>query len=246
MMFEDEKVEFKEIFVPDIYKEVIAFANTDGGVILVGVNDNGEKVGLDDIDDTYTRITNGIRDAILPDVTMFIKYSLEKGEIIRIEIGEGAYKPYYLKSKGLKPSGVYVRQGASSAPASQDQIRQMIKYADGDVFEKLRSLNQELTFQYAAEVFKKNNLPFVEEKYYQLGIKSHEFGLFTNLGLLLSDQCLHTVKVAVFADDENTIFKDKKEFSGSILKQLEETFQYLQLCNQNHAVISGLERKDHW
>ncbi|MDD3362666.1 MAG: putative DNA binding domain-containing protein [Hespellia sp.] len=246
MMFEDEKVEFKEIFVPDIYKEVIAFANTDGGVILVGVNDNGEKVGLDDIDDTYTRITNGIRDAILPDVTMFIKYSLEKGKIIRIEIGEGAYKPYYLKSKGLKPSGVYVRQGASSAPASQDQIRQMIKYADGDVFEKLRSLNQELTFQYAAEVFEKNNLPFVEEKYYQLGIKSHELGLFTNLGLLLSDQCLHTVKVAVFADDENTVFKDKKEFSGSILKQLEETFQYLQLCNQNHAVISGLERKDHW
>lgn len=245
MQFEDEKTEFKESFVPDIYKEVIAFANTEGGAILVGVDDDGKPVGLENVDDTYTRITNGIRDAILPDVTMFIKYALNE-DIIRIEIGEGSYKPYYLKSKGLKPSGVYVRQGASSAPASQEQIRQMIKYADGDNFEKLRSLNQELTFEFAAQIFEKNGLPFNEEKFYQLGIKSPELKIFTNLGLLLSDQCLHTVKVAVFSDDANTVFKDKKEFTGSLLEQLEETYNYLQLCNKNRATISGLEREDRW
>ena len=83
MHFEDEKIEFKETFVPDIYKEVIAFANTDGGIIFVGVDDNGNPVGLENVDDTYTRITNGIRDAILPDVTMFIKYTLEKEKIIK-------------------------------------------------------------------------------------------------------------------------------------------------------------------
>ena len=246
MQSEDEKIEFKESFVPDIYKEVIAFANTDGGVILVGVDDNGNPVGLENVDDTYTRITNGIRDAILPDVTMFVKYTLENDKIIKIEIGEGSYKPYYLRSKGLKPSGVYVRQGASSAPASQEQIRQMIKYADGDTFERLRSLNQELTFEFASQVFEKNGIPFNEEKYYQLGIKSPELKIFTNLGLLLSDQCTHTVKVAVFSDDDNTEFKDKKEFTGSLLEQLEETYNYLQLCNRNRATISGLEREDHW
>lgn len=246
MRFEDEKIEFKESFITNLYKEVTAFANTDGGVILVGVDDNGNTVGLDNIDDTYTRITNGIRDAILPDVTMFIKYTLEEGKIIRIEIGEGSYKPYYLRSKGLKPSGVYVRQGASSAPASQEQIRQMIKNADGDNFENLRSMNQELTFEFASQIFERNGLPFNEEKYFRLGIKNPELNMFTNLGLLLSDQCTHTVKVAVFSDDENTVFKDKKEFTGSLLEQLEETYGYLQLCNQNRAAITGLEREDHW
>lgn len=246
MQYEDEQVEFKEKFVPEIYKEVVAFANTDGGVIYVGVNDNGEPVGLDDIDETYTRITNGIRDAILPDVTIFVKYSLEDGEIIRIEVGEGSYKPYYLRGKGLKPSGVYVRQGASSAPASQEQIRQMIKNADGDVFENLRSLNQNLTFQYTSELFKKHGISFGKDKYYALGIESNELHLFTNLGLLLSDQCMHTVKTAVFSDEQNTAFTDKKEFSGSIFKQLEETYEYLQLCNRNRAVINGLEREEHW
>lgn len=246
MLFEDEKIEFKVTYGPDIYKEVIAFANTDGGVILVGVDDNGNTVGLTDIDDTYTRITNGIRDAILPDITMFIKYKLEDEKIIRIQVGEGTYKPYYIKAKGLKPSGVYVRQGASSAPASQEQIRQMIENADGDTFEKLRSLNQELTFQSASAVFEKNGLLSSQEKYCHLGIKNIEMGLFTNLGLLLSDQCEHTVKVAVFADNVNTVFKDKKEFTGSILEQLEKTYSYLKLCNQNHATFAGLERKDHW
>lgn len=246
MQFENEQIEFKERFIPEIYKEVIAFANTIGGVIYVGVDDDGKPVGLDDIDDTYTRITNGIRDAILPDVTMFVKYSLEDNKVIRIEVGEGSYKPYYLQSKGLKPTGVYVRQGASSAPASMEQIRQMIKSADGDVFENLRSINQELTFKYANETFKKQGIPFGKDKYYILGIESNEFNLYTNLGLLLSDQCVHTVKVAVFSDDQNTIFRDKKEFSGSIFRQLEETYEYLQLCNRNKAVINGLEREDHW
>jgi len=246
MHFENEQVEFKELFLPDIYKEVVAFANTNGGIIFVGVNDNGDPVGLDNIDDTYTRITNGIRDAILPDITIFVKYTLEDEKIIRIDVGEGAYKPYYLKSKGLKPSGVYVRQGASSAPASQEQIRHMIKNADGDVFENLRSLNQQLTFKYADEVFETHGIAFGKDKYYTLGLENHELNLYTNLGLLLSDQCTHTVKVAVFSDAQNTVFRDKKEFSGSIFKQLEETYNYLQLCNKNRVVINGLERTNHW
>lgn len=92
-MQETERIEFKERLTDDIYKEIIAFANTDGGTIYVGINDHGEPVGLEDVDDVYTRITNGVRDAILPDVTIFVKYTLEDGEIIKMEIGEGSYKP---------------------------------------------------------------------------------------------------------------------------------------------------------
>lgn len=91
---ETERIEFKERLTDDIYKEIIAFANTDGGTIYVGINDRGEPAGLDRVDDIYTRITNGVRDAILPDVTIFVKYTLEDGQIIKVEIGEGSYKPY--------------------------------------------------------------------------------------------------------------------------------------------------------
>ena len=84
---------------------------------------------------------------------------------------------------------IRIRQGASSVQASPEQIRQMIKSADGDVFEQLRSLEQELTFRYCAEIFARHNSEFGEDKYNILGIASHSQQLYTNLGLLVSDQC---------------------------------------------------------
>jgi ATP-dependent DNA helicase RecG len=245
MPYETEKVEFKRMLTDDIYKEVVAFANTEGGTLLIGIGDDGKVAPLADADDTYTKITNGIRDAIMPDVTIFVKYTIEDGAVIRVEVSEGSYKPYYLKAKGLKPSGVYTRQGASSAPASAEQIRQMIKNSDGDMFEDLRSLEQTLTFRSASETFAKHNMALGEDKYCALGIRDSARGLYTNLGLLLSDQCAHTVKAAVFSDEKNTVFRNRKEFTGSVFAQLEETFAYLQLCNQNRSVIDGLERVDY-
>ena len=242
MTFEAENIEFKLQVTDEIYKEVIAFANTDGGTIYIGIDDNGNAVGIDNVDETYTRITNGIRDAIQPDVTMFIKYTLQDNKVVKISVGEGSYKPYYLKSKGLKPSGVYIRQGASSAQASPEQIRQMIKESDGDNFEDDRCIEQELTFDAAKVAFKRYGIEFSAEKYRALGIIQND--MFTNLALLLSDQCLHTTKIAVFKDEFCTEFRDSKEFGGSVLKQFEDSVNYLALCNKTTSTITGVVRID--
>lgn len=242
MLFESENIEFKAKLSDEIYKEVIAFANTDGGTIYIGVDDEGNVIGLENVDDSYTRLTNGIRDAIQPDVTMFIRYVLQEDKVIRIEVGEGSYKPYYLKSKGLKPNGVYVRQGASSAPASQELIRKMIKDTDGDQFEDMRTMEQELTFEEAENAFKHYGVEFSEDKFITLGLINLHDDHYTNLALLLSDQCKHTVKVAVFADEDKTIFKDAKEFEGSIFRQLDDTYSYLLLCNRTMSTFQGLNR----
>lgn len=242
MLFESENTEFKAKLSDEIYKEVIAFANTDGGTIYIGIDDKGNVIGLENVDDSYTRLTNGIRDAIQPDVTMFIRYVLQEDKVIRIEVGEGSYKPYYLKSKGLKPNGVYVRQGASSAPASQELIRKMIKDTDGDQFEDMRTMEQELTFEEAANAFKHYGVEFSEDKFITLGLINLHDDHYTNLALLLSDQCKHTVKVAVFADEDKTIFKDAKEFEGSIFRQLDDTYSYLLLCNRTMSTFQGLNR----
>ncbi len=243
-MFESEKVEFKVQATDDLYKEVIAFANTDGGVIYVGIDNQGNIVGLEDVDETYLRITNGIRDAIQPDVTMFVRYTLQDNQVVKVSVSEGSFKPYYLKAKGLKPSGVYVRQGTSSVQASPEQIRRMIKESDGDCFESMRSVDQNLTFQTARQAFTRYGVSFSEEKYRVLGMKDTTDSLYTNLAALLSDQCAHTIKVAVYKDASKAEFIDRKEFSGSVFDQLDRTFDYLKLCNKTHAVIQGLERVD--
>ncbi len=245
MNYESENTEFKSQFTDEIYKEVVAFANTGGGDIYVGVDDNGNAVGLANIDDTVNRISNGIRDAILPDVTMFVHYAIQENGVVRIAVNEGTNKPYYIRSKGLKPSGVYVRQGASSAPASTELIRLMIKQNDGDTFEDSRSLDQNLTFESTEKAFERYGVEFSPEKYSALGITQLSSGLYSNLGLLLSDQCMHTIKIAAFSDEAKTIFKDSKEFSGSLFSQLDGAFDYLSLCNRTVASFKGLERVEH-
>ena len=242
MQYESERIEYKSQMLEDLYKEVIAFANTDGGVIYIGIDNEGNLTGIDDVDETYTRLTNGIRDAISPDVTMFVRYVLQDNKVIRIEVGEGSYKPYYLKAKGIKPTGVYVRQGASSVQASPDQIRRMIKESDGDNYEDSRSLDQDLTFSAAETAFQRYGVEFSIEKYRALGITQND--IFTNLALLLSDQCLHTTKIAVFKDEFCTEFRDSKEFGGSVFKQFEDSVTYLALCNRTASTIKGVVRTD--
>ena len=244
MNFENEKIEFKSQFAEEIYKEVIAFANTDGGTVYVGIDNDGNVVGLSNVDKEYTRITNGIRDAIMPDVAMYVKFTIQENKVVCISVSEGSNKPYYLRAKGIKSSGVFVRQGTSSVPASVEQIRQMIKESDGDIFEELRSLEQELTFNSAAKAFDQYGVEFNENKYRALGITHPQDDIYTNLALILSDQCPYTTKIAVFTDETCTVFRDSKEFGGSVFKQFEDTVNYLALCNKTSSVIKGIVRTD--
>ena len=239
-MREGNKTEYKREYTSEIKKEVIAFANSSGGLIYIGRDDEGKPYPLTDINETLTKITNSIRDGILPDVTMFVGYETDENGII-ITVQEGTRKPYFILEKGLKPSGVYVRQGASSVPASYEQIREMIKMTDGDRFEAARSLTQELTFSAAAEEFTRCGVAFGENQMRTLGFVGAD-GLYTNLGLLLSDQCMHTVKFAVFSGIKKGEFKTRKEVSGAVLKQMRSAFDFLNLSNNLAAIFSGLDR----
>ena len=243
---ENLNTELKEILTADLKKEVVAFANTCDGTIYIGVNDKGEVIGVENSDDVMERASASIRNAIRPDLSMYVSLKVEKIEnknVVVIKVQRGASRPYYIAEKGLKPSGVYIRQGNSSVPSSEEYIRQMIKETDGDSFEKLRSLNQDLTFDFTNMIFEKSRVNFGEIQKKTLGIIGED-GLYTNLGLLLSDQCLHTLKIAVFEGKEKGIFKDRKEFKGSLLKQITEAFEYIDLLNKTKATFDGLIRKD--
>ena len=247
MLFrESETVELKEIVVDEIKKEIIAFANCNGGRLYIGVRDNGEVVGLDDPDRVSLQVSNMVRDAIKPDVTMFLHYETieEAGKkIVVVDIQRGTDRPYYLAKKGMRPEGVYVRQGYSSVPATDTAIRRMIKETDGDRFEAMRSLNQELTFEAVKKEFELRKVEFGPQQMRTLKLIDQD-NLYSNLALLLSDQCVHTIKAAVFQGKDQTIFKDRREFSGSLMKQMNEVYDFIDFCNQTRATIEKLRRID--
>jgi ATP-dependent DNA helicase RecG len=243
---ESETVELKSIVVDDIKKEIIAFANCEGGKLYIGVQDDGTVIGLDDPDGAALQISNMIRDAIKPDLTMFLHYRTlnEDGkQIVVVDIQQGTERPYYIAKKGLRPEGVYVRQGYSSVPATNTAIRRMIKETDGDHFEEMRSLEQNLTFESAKQEFSERNVLFGQAQMKTLGIMSRD-GIYTNLGLLLSEQCVHTIKAAVFEGTTQNEFKDRKEFSGSLFRQMREVYDYIDFHNQTHSTFLKLRRID--
>lgn len=244
---ENENTELKEIYTTDIKKEVLSFVNTNGGNIYIGVADNGEVVGLDNLDDTMLKITNTIRDGIRPDIMMFIRLQeieVNEKHIVKVTVSEGTRKPYYLVDKGMKPSGVYVRQGSAKNPASEDAIRNMIKVSDGDSFESNRSLDQELSFGVLEKEMKDRNLEFGEIQKKNLGILTQD-GMITNMGQVVSDQCKHSVKLGVFQGEDKTVFKSRKEFSGSIFSQLNDAYYTIDLHNNTRATFNKLLRIDH-
>lgn len=243
---ESEVVELKAEVVGDICKEVIAFANTKGGTLYIGVSNDGNVLGVKNADQVILQLNNMIRDSIKPDVTMFVGYENQHvgdKDIIAVTIQKGTDRPYYLGSKGLKPSGVYVRNGTSSDPATDTAIRRMIKETDGDSFESMRSLEQNLSFEAAEKQFEKQNIPFDAAKMQTLGMISAD-GIYSNVALLLSDQCPSTIKAATFSGEDKGTFQDRREFDGSLFQQMEELYSYLDMRNQTKATFDGLYRID--
>jgi len=187
-----------------------------------------------------------LRDAVKPDITMFVHYetiNCSGKAIVAVKVQRGTNRPYYVAKKGLRSEGVYVRQGYSSVPATDAAIRQMIKETDGDSFEDMRSLNQMLTFETTKKEFKIRKVAFGQPQIQTLKMISAD-GLYTNLGLLLSEQCPFTIKAAVFEGTNQNVFKDRREFCGSIMQQMNEVYNYIDLYNKTHSTFHKLLRID--
>ena len=246
MFKESIHLELKKEYVKDILKTVIAFANTSGGKIYIGIDDDGKVLGVQRLDTDILKLSNSIRDSIKPDITLFTSILVEKidsNDVIVVDVQKGASSPYYLTDKGIRPSGVYVRQGASSVPATDSSILKMIRDTDGDNFEELRSLNQNLDFVFLKKEFEDANIKLEHSQMRTFNIIDED-GLYTNLGLLLSEQCPHTIKAAVFEGSTKEIFKDRFEFSGSLLKQMKDVYSFLNRYNRTNSEITGLKRTD--
>ena len=245
MYIESETLELKQELTKNIKKEIVAFANSKGGTIYIGITDTGEILGLKDIKSDIESLSGMIREGIIGNLTTYTDIEIkeiDKKDVIELHITSAPEKPYYLADKGLKSSGVYIRHGSSTIQATDEIIRKMLIESSKKSFEEEISNVQELTFDYAKEIFKKRNIEFSNEKFKSL--KMITDNKFNNLALLLSDQNPYTVKCAIFDGTNKTLFKDRKELSGSYLKIVEDAFYYMNLSNHINSTFNGLQRID--
>lgn len=246
MYIEDQKTELKVELTKDIKKEIVAFANSNDGVIYIGIDDDGNIIGLKNAKKDLESLSGMIREGIKSDLTLYTKIyidNIDDKDIIVIKVTEAPNKPYYLVDKGLKSSGVYLRHGNVSIQASEEIIKKMLVDSNNNYFENNISNKQDLHFEYLENILTKHNVEVSKNKYKTLNILNLD-NKYTNLGLLLSDECPYSIKCAIFNGNNKLEFNDRKEFTGSILKQVNDTFEYLDLYNKTKGKIVGLERID--
>ena len=174
-MIKDENItiEYKREFKDEIINEIIAFLNTNGGIIYVGINDdksvnkaflNASKKEIE------LKLSNWIETIISPSVFGLVNYKFTETGVLIVNVLEGHKKPYYLKGKGPKPVGVYKRIGSTTRKASEEEIMIMLLDSRNYVYENEISENQKLTFKYLITGFKEKNISFTKRNQMSLGL----------------------------------------------------------------------------
>lgn len=243
---EDSKLEYKSE-IPQkqnqLKAEIVSFLNSEGGTILLGVDDDGNII--ENAKESYKKweetISNWIFNAFYPNVTELIDIKID--EVFRIEIKKGTNKPYYYKDgEGFNSKGVYIRVGSTKRLANYEEIQRMMIASKSQEYEKLVSENQDLTFEYAKKKLKENDIIFDVRGLSLLNPN----GKYNNAALLLSDQNPTISKFAVFQGLDVSVFLDKKEFKGSIMKQLDDILYFANLSNKKKIIITGKPQREEY
>ena len=245
---EEYNIEYK-IDIPEkqnkLKAEIVAFLNSEGGEIHLGVDDEGV------IDKTLTNLkkqyweevlSNWLVNAFTPDVTNLI--FIYPNELpFRIKIEEGPNKPYFYRNgDGFNSKGVYIRVGTTKRLASFDEIQRMIRQHKSNDFESISISQDNLTFKYIENRFDEKGIIFDK---FALSLINKD-GKYNYAALLFSDQNPTISKFAVFQGENVNVFLDKKEFSGSILKQVDDILYFCYLSNKKRITISGKPEREEY
>ncbi|MGO3633933.1 ATP-binding protein [Psychrobacter sp.] len=239
---ESQTVEYKSD-IPTKHKlfkaEIVAFLNTNNGTIFLGVDDDGtflpEKV--DQYKQWESWISDWIHSAFSVPVQKFVTLEVS-AQNFAIHIKQGDKPPYYYKDgEGFNSKGIYIRNGSSKRRATDDEVRRMLKAQVANEFEsELSNIQESLTFHYLQDKLLDNNIVF-DPKGLRLQNVDNQYN---NGALLLSDQSPRVTKIAVVDGlDMSADLLAKKTFSGSLIKQVDMTLEYISLLNDTKVSFTG-------
>ena len=235
-------------------KSVSAFANTKGGIILFGVEDQTHKLkGLENVIKDAEKITELINSKITPlpryEINTYIE---DEKDYLELKIGDGPLTPYYVLSDGRKEA--YVRMGNQSILAEEHILNNLILKGRNLTFDALPTEYNigDLSFTLlAATVKERTNKIFDEKKdYLSLNLANNENKL-TNAGALLSDQgalkqskivCTRWKGLTKGVISEDAI--DDKEYTGSLISLLENADLFIKNNSKQSWKIIGMDRID--
>ena len=229
-------------------KSVIAFANTAGGKIVIGIDDETHEIVGVDKDGVFKiidNITNTISDMCCPQIFPNIGVNTIEGKcVIVINIYPGANRPYYIKSLG-KETGTYIRVSGTSRPADEAVLKDLELQGTHRSFDEMVCVEHKYDAgkaeqlcgaikRYMVEAAKSNSekekiKDITVQNLINWGVVKYMDGtlLLTNAFVLLTDNEFPFAKIqcALFKGTERVVFIDKRDFEGLLYEQIEEAYE---------------------
>lgn len=267
---EDKNIEFKRE-IPNNHekflKDIIAFSNSTGGKVILGVEDETcivYGIGEQSPFKLSDSISNMISDACTPQIEPAITIkTLEDKTVLEIDVAPGKFRPYFLANKG-KETTAYIRINGTSRPADARKLQELELEGQGISYDSMQDIGKAFDEKKALDLcihMKQSAVNACKTEEERAAVKDmtleklEDFGLLCKVGRdrypthafdLLTDNRNRAAKIqcALFKGIARDIFIDQKEFTGPIQEQVDEAYNFVLRHINMGAEIEGLYRND--
>lgn len=257
-MPESKTLEFKRDLsaTKGILRTLVAFANTAGGTLLVGVDDDRSVRGVEDALEQEERLSNlvcdGIEPRLMPDIEVV---SWRRNQLLAVRVHPSAIRPHFVRAEGM-PGGVYVRVGSTNRIADCALLDAMRRYAAGESFDAtpLPELDSEaLDFRAASEFMgRKVDLHAKDGATLQILARAQGRMVPTVGGVLLFGRNVQAsfpdawMQCGRFAGTTKAVIADHHDVRGTLPVLLEGALAFVRKHATVGVEITGLRRTNRW
>ncbi|MCL2144379.1 MAG: putative DNA binding domain-containing protein [Endomicrobia bacterium] len=245
MNIETNRIEYKEKLTDSLEKEAVAFLNSKGGDIYIGVKNDGTAVGVANPDDIQLKIKDRLKDNIRPSILglfdVFTK-DMHGKTVVVVNIASGSDVPYYIKQKGRSESGCFIRIGSAIQPMPEEMIAKLMAKRHPISLRNLPSSVQDLKFAqlkiYYAEKGKELNEHFATNLKFRT-----PYGKYNQIAYLFADENRFSIRFALWSGKDRTSKTFKKEEYGDrcLLTALSRIQDRMDVANQTQSKKQGFK-----
>lgn len=254
---EGKTLEFKENtkFLQKIVQTIVAFANTAGGTLVIGIKDKTKDViGLANVLEEEERIANAIADSVSPLLIPSLQlHTWRDRDLLLVSVPHG-FGPYYIKSKGIE-EGTYVRFGSTNRLADATTILEIQRLKEHKYFDEQPNFDcavNEINFDLAKDLFATISKKLTDRTAKSLGliVQYHAKELPSNGAVLLfSDHYKDffpdaIIRLGRFSGKDKSQIIDQQTLEVPISTALEPIIAFIRRHTSIAAEIGETRRKD--
>ena len=252
LLFETDKIEFKETVSLSLAKEIVAFLNGDGGTIFIGIRKDGATIGVPEssLDEAQRNVSDIITDQISPRCVECVRIHrevIDGKSIIQIDIQESP-KLHCIKKYGYSEAGCFVRIGSTCKSLKPEEIEKRFIASLGineQSIVEIKTKRTDLSFRILKNYLDSRGYHFGEDTFAENLHLLTENGQYNYLAEILSDENDVVINVATFATEDKTIYLKRDEFGGKcLLLAMEQAKNYVEAINQTFVKVGQGARRE--